>query len=202
MLKHFDFISSISNSLPAERVVFFSEMLWNNSGKASEVASVYKGYVHSLYDYGMHICSVHGIVMNGLQDVFVRHSRNPEVLSNIRFVKPHLFRTLRGLLIHSIVKHRIQAQRQERDSFELIPIVQPPRDNEGNRIKSIGFSGLHSLSRDQREVIYLKWCHGFNYGEIADITDMPIESIHRLVSKTSELLGKKIQEARYPVPVL
>jgi len=52
---------------------------------------------------------------------------------------------------------------------------------------------LQKLTKTQREVIFLKFFNDLTYLEISEIMEMRVDSIYNLVSKTIELLRKKLK---------
>lgn len=70
-------------------------------------------------------------------------------------------------------------------------------ENETTGLKN----NIHSLTKDHREVIYLKFHTGLTYSEIAEITKLHIDTVYDLVSKALGLISKEVQVSTHPMPV-
>jgi len=183
------------------------EVLWNSFKKGNELAlsMLYKKYVQLLYDYGMHTCRDHDMVLDCLQELFLRLWNKRETVSNINSVKPYLYKSFRRLLIHQIVEQRKLSARlaEQATAFEFVLSIESTLiedELKAERIKKLR-ACIQSLTKGQREVIYLKFFNELTYREIAEITEMQVDSVYNLVSKSIELLRKKLQTARPLIPL-
>jgi len=177
------------------------EVLWNSFKKGNELAlsMLYKKYVQGLYDYGMNTSKDHDMVLDCLQELFLRLWTKRESVSDIRAVRPYLYKSFRRLLIHQLVEQRklLTFLAGQATAFEFtLSIESTMIDDElkAERIKKLQ-SCIQSLTKGQREVIYLKFFNELSYREIADITEMQVDSVYNLVSKAIELLRKKLLAA-------
>lgn len=207
MLINSDFAISKSRLNSGAKDSFNDELLWSNFKMGNELAlsMLYKKHVHRLYDYGMHTSRDHDMVMDCLQDLFYQLWSKRESISTVKAVKPYLFKSFRRLLIHQIIADRKHSSPlPENEMFEFMPSVESVliedeiRAEQNIRLKAC----IQSLTKGQREVIYLKFYNELTYPEIAEITELQIDSVYNLVSKTIELLRKKLQVAKPHIPLL
>lgn len=185
---------------------FKDEVLWNSFKKGNELAlsMLYKKYVQPLYDYGMHTCKDRDMVLDCLQELFLRLWTKRETLSNIHSVKPYLYKSFRRLLIHELVeKRKLSARVTEATAFEFTLSIESTLIEDELRVERIRKlkACILSLTKGQREVIYLKFFNELTYHEIAEITEMQVDSVYNLVSKAIDLLRKKLQTARPLIPL-
>jgi len=183
------------------------EVLWSSFRKGNELAlsMLYKKYVPRLYDYGMNSSKDHDMVLDCLQELFLRLWNKRESVSDISAVKPYLYKSFRRLLIHQIIEQRklLRFLAEQATAFEFtISIESTLIEDElsAERIRKLN-SSIQSLTKGQREVIYLKFFSELTYREIAEITEMQIDSVYNLVSKTIDLLRKKLQTTRSLIPL-
>jgi len=54
-------------------------------------------------------------------------------------------------------------------------------------------NSLHSLTKRQREAIYLKFFNQLSYHEVAAIMDLHVDSVYNLISKSIDLLRKRLK---------
>ena len=165
---------------------------------------LYKKYVQRLYDYGMNSSKDHDMVLDCLQELFLRLWNKRETVSNINSVKPYLYKSFRRLLIHQIVEQRKQLTflAEQATAFEFTLSFESTLiedELKAERIKKLR-ACIQSLTKGQREVIYLKFFNELTYREIAEITEMQVDSVYNLVSKAIELLRKKLQTTRPLIP--
>ena len=207
MLNHSDFAIPPVNSVFTGKGLYVAELACDIFMKGNEATAprLSKEYVNPLYGYGMHMCRNHYMVMDCLQDLYLRLWKKRENIPDMRSVKKYLFKSFRWLLIHHIIEHRKSITvLQEHEIFELaLAIESPPIDCETGIARTNRLvTGMPSLTKDQREVIYLKFNNGLSYSEIAEITGLQIDSVCELASKALELVGKKVQVVKHPVSVL
>ena len=206
MLINSDFALTKTKPVSVAKDSFNDELLWSNfkSGNELAMSMLYKKYVHRLYDYGMHTCRDHDIVKDCLQDLFYKLWNKREDISNVQFVKPYLFKSFRRLLIHQIIENRKHsAPFPEQEVFEFMPSIESVLiEDEIKAEQTIRLKNcIQSLTKGQREVIYLKFYNELTYHEIAEITELQIDSVYNLVSKTIEVLRKKLQVAKPHIPL-
>jgi DNA-directed RNA polymerase specialized sigma24 family protein len=81
---------------------FSDEALWSSFKTGNELALsiLYKKHVQRLYDYGMHSFRSHDLVVDCLQELFLRLWNKRETLASVQAVKPYLFKAFRRILIH------------------------------------------------------------------------------------------------------
>ena len=128
-----------------------------------------------------------------------------QTISNINAVKPYLYKSFRRLLIHQLVEQRKQLTflAEQATAFEFTLSIESmliEDELKAERLKKLR-TCIQSLTKGQREVIYLKFFNELSYREIAEITEMQVDSVYNLISKAIELLRKRLQTARPLVPI-
>jgi len=178
------------------------EVLWNSFKKGNELAlsMLYKKYVQRLYDYGMNTSRDHDLVLDCLQELFLRLWNKRETVSEITAVKPYLYKSFRRLLIHQLVEQRklLTFLAGQATAFEFALSIESTLIEDevrAERMKNLR-ACIQSLTKGQREVIYLKFFNDLSYREIAEVTEIQVDSVYNLVSKAIEVLRKKLKAAR------
>lgn len=169
--------------------------LWERfqKGDRDALGKIYRNHVDFLYNYGMHFCLDSDRVKDCLQDIFrdlwLEREHLAATVQNIRY---YLLSSLRRRLLRSLQKDRRYQSDLPDDSFdfELIPSHESAivADEIYNERKAKLQQGITSLTRRQREVIYLRFYQNLSYAEIARIMAMKIDSIYNLISKAIGLL--------------
>jgi RNA polymerase sigma factor (sigma-70 family) len=144
------------------------------------------------------------MVTDCLQELFLRLWKNRDTISSVKAPRPYLFKSFRRLLIHDITTSRKEhAPMPNIDAFGFIPSIESTIIDAEARAEMLQRlrNCVQSLTQGQREIIYLKFFNDLSYQEISDVTEIQVDSVYNLVSKTIDLLRKKLQVTKPLVPV-
>lgn len=174
-------------------------LLWDSLRKGNDIAfsTLYKKYVQSLFNYGMHIHPNRDLIKDCIQELFIKFWEKRESLGSIEKVSFYLFRSFKNLLFHKIEisskKSPLTQDFMDQMASEL-PVENLYINSEmvDQRIIRLKKAVLHLTDR-QREVILLKFFQGFEVKEIAEIMNLSIPGVHNLVSLTIKSLREKIK---------
>ena len=175
--------------------------LWLSFKKGNDLAFsiLYNKYVQRLYSYGIHSCRDKDLVLDCLQELFTLLWDRREKLSEVTCVNYYLFKSFRRLLMNRLtVGRKFLISLSDRDSygFDFSPSQEDAliaEEWETERNKKVRNS-LHSLTKRQREAIFLKFFNQLSYHEVAAIMDLHVDSVYNLISKSIDLLRKKLKE--------
>jgi RNA polymerase sigma factor (sigma-70 family) len=174
--------------------------LWLSFKKGNDLAFsiLYNKYVQRLYSYGMHSCRDKDLVLDCLQELFTLLWDRREKLSEVTCVNYYLFKSFRRLLMNRLtVGKKFLISLSDRDSygFDFSPSQEDAliaEEWETERNKKVRNS-LRSLTKRQREAIFLKFFNQLSYHEVAAIMDLHVDSVYNLISKSIDLLRKKLK---------
>jgi RNA polymerase sigma factor (sigma-70 family) len=174
--------------------------LWLSFKKGNDLAFsiLYNKYVQRLYAYGMHSCRDKDLVLDCLQELFTLLWDRREKLSEVTCVNYYLFKSFRRLLMNRLtVGRKFLISLSDRDSygFDFSPsqedaLIEEEWETERNKKLR---NSLHSLTKRQREAIFLKFFNQLSYHEVAAIMDLHVDSVYNLISKSIDLLRKKLK---------
>lgn len=169
-------------------------------GKEKDIASIYSLYVDDLFTYGCYFGFDRETVKDAIHDVFVKISSGNDKLDNISNLKSYLFRSLKNRLldIHKNLKEHTSVDNYNTDISLEIPFnievnveeLMIEKEEE-TRIKTEIEQMLNSLTARQREIIYLRYVHEFDYIQISGLLQIPVQSCRKLVSKAILSLREK-----------
>ncbi|MEO7316045.1 MAG: sigma-70 family RNA polymerase sigma factor [Ginsengibacter sp.] len=172
-----------------------AEGLWERfcNGDREALGVIYRGHIDGLYHYGMHFCRDSERVKDCLQDLFqtLWHDRE-QISSNVENIRYYLIASLRRRLLRSLEKSKRNYTETIFDSFDFELI--PPREEviiQGETYRQHLYQlhkGIATLSRRQREAIYLRFYQNLSYEETAKLMSMKVESVYNLISKAVGLL--------------
>lgn len=174
--------------------------LWLSFKKGNDLAFsiLYNRYVNRLYNYGMHSCRNKELVLDCLQELFTRLWDRRDKLSEVNCVNYYLFKSFRRLLMNRLTigrKFLISLTDRDRYGFDFAPSQEEAlieEEWETERNKKIRNS-LHSLTKRQREAIFLKFFNQLSYHEVAAIMNLHVDSVYNLISKAIDVLRKKLK---------
>jgi RNA polymerase sigma factor (sigma-70 family) len=174
--------------------------LWLSFKKGNDLAFsiLYNRYVHRLYNYGMHSCRDKDLVLDCLQELFTRLWDKRERVSEVNCVNYYLFKSFRRLLMNRLTMGRkflLSFSERDRYGFDFAPSKEDSlieEEWEAERNKKVRNS-LHTLTKRQREAIFLKFFNQLSYHEVAAIMDLHVDSVYNLISKAIDVLRKKLK---------
>jgi RNA polymerase sigma factor (sigma-70 family) len=171
--------------------------LWQRFKSGNELAFsiLYGKYVQRLYNYGMHAAHDHDLVMDCLQELFGRLWDKRAHLGEVIAVHFYLYKSFRRLLLGRIIQRRKYSFigfAKDTPGFEIHPsvedswIIEEIGEDRAARLKK----AIRSLTRRQREAIFLKFYNELSYAEVAAVMEMSVDSVYNLVSKAIDSLRK------------
>lgn len=174
--------------------------LWQNVKKDNELAFsvIYKKYTQRLYNYGVHSCHDHDLVMDCLQELFVSIWDKRKQLTTVHSVGSYLFKSFRRLLMKKLSwrKRFLQSIDLKQEKYfeitlpadALIEIIELQEEQSEKLRRS-----LVTLTKRQREAIFLKFYNDLSYSDIASIMDLQVDSVYNIISKAIEALRQKLK---------
>lgn len=163
------------------------------------ISSVYSEFSDALYAYARHLGFDDDTAMDAIHDVFYKLCVNNKSLDKIEDLKFYLFRALKNRLIDIQRTYREFAGTLSRDAylyenmkFEFNVSIED-EFIEKEDIKAIKQKVEHVLSTltdRQREIIYLRYIHEYDYDQIAQLMNITVESARNLISKSLIKLKK------------
>lgn len=167
--------------------------------KNKNITQLYNEYNDDLFSYGNHLGFEDDIVMDAIHDVFYKLCSSNKSFEDIENPKYYLFRALKNRLIdiyRSSKELMIETEPiNENKEFDELPfhmnvtvedeIIEEEHLNEiRQKIETM----LSSLTNRQREAVYFRYIHEYDYKEIADIMQISVEACRNLISKSLDKL--------------
>ena len=172
-------------------------VLWQlvQSGDRKAFDQLYLAHVKLLYRYGMKLSPRPELVRDNIQDLFVDLWRKRAQLSIKQSLKSYLLISFRRLFLRQLKQaheHRTVewSSEEEADHPEIIedsPAFSP------QQIKLVK-AAIPALPRRQREAIHLKYVENMDYEEIAQIMELQVQGVYKLVSVAVKRLRKIVNK--------
>jgi RNA polymerase sigma factor (sigma-70 family) len=183
--------------------------LWQRFKNGNDLAfsMLYSKYVQRLYNYGMNSCHERELVLDCLQELFGRLWETRNKLGDIKAVNFYLFKSFRRLLIGKLVQKRkypFVGIPKDEVGFEISPSIEDSwiiEEASSQQIVELK-KAIGSLTKRQREVIFLRFYNDLSYSQVAAIMEMSIDSVYNLISKAIDTLRRVLKNAYLFLPFL
>jgi RNA polymerase sigma factor (sigma-70 family) len=170
--------------------------LWRLFLQGNEEAfeTIFRTHNDMLYRYGSAITPHSEVVEDSIQDIFIELWNSRERLKETDSIRFYLFKVLRRKIYRNL-DLRIDL----RDDFSDL-IVGKEASPEGiiisdehqtERLKRLS-EAILLLPPRQREVIELRFYHGFAYEQIAELTDINLQSVHNNMHRALTNLRQRL----------
>jgi len=154
-------------------------------GNKDAFERIYREYIDSLYDYGKKFSLDTNLVEDCIQDMFIELWNKRLGLANVDNIKAYLFVVLRRRIIKSLRKNNTIPINEHIDSFNVelaidTILVQSELNIEQGRKLEKAFK---SLSKNQQQILYLKYYQDFDNKEIAEILKINYQSARNALNR-------------------
>jgi len=164
------------------------DYLWDEfkDGNKEAFSEIFKTYFKLLFRYCQKFSNNLPVIEDCIQDLFLGLWKNRESLGETDSIKFYLLRSIRRKLARAIRKNReVPIDQTE---WEFLPFnIQfsfeheiVSKDTSQERKERLSLA-LKSLTKRQKEAIYLKFYCGLNYDEIAQLMSMSVKSAYNLI---------------------
>jgi RNA polymerase sigma factor (sigma-70 family) len=176
-------------------------LLWNQlkEGNKAALEKIYRSEVDYLYNYCRRISTDLDLIEDAVQELFIELWDRRARLGTTTHIRPYLLTSIRRKVIYLLKKKgKITNQVDEALAFQTDEAVDAEIiQSEVQKEQSDHISAaLETLSKRQREAIYLKFFNESSYEEICDIMEVNYQSARNLVSsglkKMKGLLGDQL----------
>jgi len=173
--------------------------LWESIREDHELSFsiLYKKYTKLLYNYGMHSCHDHGLVMDCLQELFATLWGKRKNLTDVYAVNAYLFKSFRRLLVKKLRWRKRFSLSLDACDDRCFEIVLPLQDNidqseaESERIQKLK-ACVVALTKRQREALFLKFYNDLDYNSIASVMELQVDSVYNIISKALDCLRHRM----------
>lgn len=164
------------------------------AGNKQALVKIYKEYYEELFNYGFRICKREELTRDCIQDLFIKIWLKRSKFSNIENPKPYVFRILRNTILDGLRK------RPEHSELSTMELIDPMLSKQDFIISNELTSGmraklnlaLDTLTKRQKEIIFLKFYNGLTYEEISIVTSIKYQSVRNLSSSALIKLKKNM----------
>lgn len=165
------------------------QILWKKflKGDKHALSLIFRIYFDDLYAYGLKLSFKQDIVEDSIQDLFYKLWKNRENLNEVKNIKFYLLKALRRHILDNLTWNSTYLSIESNGS-EIGEIQYSHEDfliteqlNKEKREKLI--NTLNSLSKSQKEAIYLRYFRNYNFKMIAGIMNISIQSVRNSIHR-------------------
>lgn len=165
------------------------------SGKEAAFDYIFDQYVRVLFNYSRKFTDDAGLIEDCIQDLFVELWEKKHLLGDTDSIKFYLFKSMRLRIVRVLGREKRLGERQEPadashfqaiDSHEF-SLIAGQIDAEQRKALT---EAMESLSKRQREALFLKYFDDLSYGQIAEIMAIGVDSVYKLISGALATLKK------------
>ncbi|MEX2232912.1 MAG: sigma-70 family RNA polymerase sigma factor [Cyclobacteriaceae bacterium] len=171
--------------------------LWNSfrAGNREALNDIFEKYVRLLYVYGRSITRDQSLISDCIQDIFVELWVKRETLTpQVNSIKYYLFKSVRRRILRRLsADRRVVGQAIPGDYCEEVEFnieFNLIRDQTSNDLSQQLKTSVATLSKGQREAIYLKFHENMTYEEIASVMNTDLKAVYNLVNRSITSLRK------------
>ena len=151
-----------------------------------------------MFNYGYKIAGDRELVKDAIQELFIEIWQNRDRLSETDSIKPYLYKSLRRKLMrmkaksqkHTFGKLSLEYDAQVTPSPEFIWIDEQQSQERTENLKAM----LHTLSRRQQEIIFLRYFDELTCDQIAKVMDLSKQAVYNLIHKSIAQLKKYVNQ--------
>jgi RNA polymerase sigma factor (sigma-70 family) len=172
--------------------------IWRDfrNGDPSALASIFKEHYDSLYYYGLKLVADEDLVMDCVQNLFLKLWTKRETLGAITYVKPYLLKALRRHIGDDLAAQHKRKQREEQLEYDFdvtfshedFLIATQISKEQGEALSRC----LNNLSQRQREALFLKFYEGLDYEKISGVMALNIQSVRNLIYQSLKSLKENM----------
>lgn len=173
----------------------WSKLRKSNSDALSKLFCVSYSW---LFKYGYKIVPQEAFIKDSIQELFLNLWKRREAISAAKSVKSYLLSSLRRIIFRRLKKQRNRTERNHSykknlfsDSYNVEELMIYFEEIEVRRRKLR--HAIASLSKRQREAIYLKFYNGLSNTEIAQVMNINKQSVYNHVSKAIGRIQEFVQ---------
>ncbi|WP_460639219.1 RNA polymerase sigma factor [Larkinella harenae] len=172
------------------------ELLWDKfrAGDQEAFGKLALHYYQLLYNYGLNLNRDDEFISDCIQELFLELWERRAFLSRTDFVKTYLLKALRNKIFKESI--RLKRFKEPRDvPFEVGADISIEshivlKEEETAQIRQLN-SVLNTLTKRQREIVYLRFYQGLEFDEISHVMGLTRQSVANLLHRTL----KKIKES-------
>jgi RNA polymerase sigma factor (sigma-70 family) len=182
------------------------ELVWRDMKTGNRLAFtyIYNQYAEDLLKYGVQICGDKDLTQDVVHDIFTNLWIKRESLPVVHSIRFYLISALRRSILRADKKKHQHTFDIDQTSFSMVPsfLDENFRNEAENEISAKIQEVIASLSKRQREIIYLRFYQNLSYLQIAEILELDQKYTYNLASRAFQSFKEKFSGFITPLLIL
>jgi RNA polymerase sigma factor (sigma-70 family) len=163
-------------------------------GDRAAFEQIYNTHFAALYNYGYRFCGNAAQAKDAVHQLFVKIWDHKEKLSTPPSIRHYLIKSLRHILLDQFKSESSSGAINDEDAYfseqshEFLLIQEDASAEQQIYLKN----ALNTLTKRQREAIYLKFYENLSYEEVSATMSLTVNSAYNLISKAIESLRENM----------
>jgi RNA polymerase sigma factor (sigma-70 family) len=177
-------------------------ILWSalRNGDHDSLSKLFKVSHPVLFNYGYKMVPDEVFIKDSIQELFLRLWEKRATISEAKSVKAYLLSSLRRIILRRLEKRKHRMERNRWYQENIVPVVYNVEEvmihSETDREKKSQLAmALQSLSKRQKEAVYLKFYDGLSNTEIAEVMGINIQSVYNHISEAVLEMQEYVEES-------
>ncbi len=141
-----------------------------------DIERLYDEHAQALFGFLLNFTRDEDDTRDGLQEIFVKLARQPELLRAARDERGFLIRLAHNAAIDLMRRRSTRARNHEQFGEENISPFAATTDPDETAFRQELAAALGELPPDQRAVVHLKLWDGFTFEQIAETLEIPLNT--------------------------
>jgi RNA polymerase sigma factor (sigma-70 family) len=172
------------------------QTLWESFSNGDEAAydQLYLLSFTRLYNYGMKLCHQPDLVKDAIHDLFIDLWKSYHKARQIQAIVPYQYKALRNIILKTQSQSTSSVSLEHAHDFTFDSSMETKlilQESKLGQMKNLQ-AALESLTKKQREVIFLKFFEQLNYDEVAHILGISTKAAYKLVGRALAFLREKM----------
>ncbi|MGV8095347.1 MAG: RNA polymerase sigma factor [Mangrovibacterium sp.] len=180
--------------MPNNEKIDLYQTIWQKfiEGDDAALSSIYFEFFDMLLNFGMKYSSDRFLVEDCIQNLFVYLLKNRQYQKPVANLRFYLTKALRNQMLYEYRKTKklVPVDEHRETDFRITysvenSLIASETDEMRSRFLKMV---MEDLTARQKEVLYLKFNCGFDYGQISELMQISVESARTLVYRTLKLI--------------
>src|SRR5690349_18942129 len=144
--------------------------------RPTDLERLYEDHAQALFAFLLNLTRDDGDTRDGLQEIFIKLARQPQLLAGVRDERGFLLRLAHNAAIDQVRRRGTRDRSRDQLAAEWAGAFASSADPDTQAFRQALASALGELPAEQRAVIHLKLWEGLTFEAIAEALELPLNT--------------------------